>query len=66
VKVIKEEILSGHINEDFDFTPLDATFSKVKKKTIALRLRTIELLDKDNQDLRNCLNHSNSVDSLDP
>ena len=64
VKVIKEEILSGHINEDFDFTPLDATFSKVKKKTIALRLRTIELLDKDNQDLR--LNHSNSVDSLDP
>eukprot|EP00438_Fugacium_kawagutii_P018562 Skav215124 [mRNA] locus=scaffold1893:383804:399735:- [translate_table: standard] len=73
VKVMKEEILSGPINEDFlkSSAALNnetnsgdiGDFFKVKKKTIALRLRTMELLGKDG-DGGGSLYQSNSVDSL--
>lgn len=71
VKVMKEEILSGPINEDFLKSGAnneaksgdEVDFFKVKKKTIALRLRTMELLGKDG-DGGGSLYQSNSVDSL--
>lgn len=77
MKVMKEEILSG--NEDFlkSSAALNTEaneansgdigdFFKVKKKTIALRLRTMELLGKDGDggDGGGSLYQSNSVDSL--
>ena len=64
VKVMKEEILSGRIEEFTDTANVEADFFKVKKKTVALRLRTMELLDKDGDAMGKTMFQSESVDSL--
>lgn len=75
VKVMKEEILSSQINKDCSepdaVNMMNADFFKVKKKTVALRLRTMELLSKDadgtgdpGSPTRKIMFQSSSADSL--
>lgn len=75
MKVMKEEILSSQFNKDCSepdaVNMMNADFFKVKKKTVALRLRTMELLSKDadgtgdpGSPTRKIMFQSSSADSL--